>query len=291
MPADATLTAEDEPKALAWAPACSVPALIVVAPLKEFSPERTSVPLPVLSKEDVPEPRSPAIVKVPVPSWWTMISEFAAPIWPPASVPLLEPVNRIAPEVSVRIFVDAPRLIVCAPAEVSTVRESTERVVIPFCQLNGLLNPAVVNSPAAELELFASVVSAVRRVMLPELTLARPVPLASVTKAYPSTPLGAVVVTARVPVLAELRSTWSVAAAPRLVMAPRAMVAKVPLFGSTTKILLVPAASVSPAKPCKLPPDAPTSLSVPPPRVRGDDPSIDPPATESVPAVITVEPV
>ena len=80
MAPEATLTAEVEPKATAGAPACSVPALIVVAPLKEFSPERTSVPVPVLSNEDVPEPRSPETVKIPLPSWWTMISEFAAPI-------------------------------------------------------------------------------------------------------------------------------------------------------------------------------------------------------------------
>ena len=92
-------------------------------------------------------------------------------------------VKRMAPEVSVRTFVAAPRLIVCAPEEVSTVRESAERVVMPFCQLNGLLNPAVVNSPDAEFELSASVVSEVRRAMLPPLTLASPVPVASVTSA------------------------------------------------------------------------------------------------------------
>ena len=162
---------------------------------------------------------------------------------------------------------------------------------MPFCQLNEPVSPAVVNSPVAEFALSASVVSAVRRVMLPELTLARPVPLVSVTKAYPSTPSAAVVVTARVPVFAELRSIDSVAAAPRLVRAPRAIVTPVPLFGSTVKVLLVPAASVSPAKVCVLPPEAPTSLSVPPPRVSGDDALIEPPLSASVPALTTVDPV
>ena len=164
---------------------------------------------------------------------------------------------------------------------------------MPFCQLNEPVSPAVVNSPVAEFALSASVVSAVRRVMLPELTLARPVPLVSVTKAYPSTPSEAVVVTDRVPVLAELRSIDKVAAAPRLVSAPRAMVAPVPLFGSTVKVLLVPAASVSPAKVCVLPPEAPTSLSVPPPRVSDDDALTEPPMEASiakVPACTAVDP-
>ena len=94
----------------------------------------------------------------------------------------MEPVKRIAPDVSVRTLVAAPRLIVCAPPEVSTVRESAERVVTP-CQLNGLLKPAVVNEPEAELESAASAVGEVKRAIVPLVTLAKPVPVASVTSA------------------------------------------------------------------------------------------------------------
>ena len=98
----------------------------------------TSVPAPSLVRLPVPPLTRLLTVRTPAPFCWTNSSAFDAPTWPPVSVPLFAPTNCKAPLVSVSTLVAAPRLIVCAPAVVSTVRELTERAVTPLLQSNGL---------------------------------------------------------------------------------------------------------------------------------------------------------
>ena len=104
----------------------------------------------------------------------------------------------------------------------------------------------------------------------------------------------AVVATARVPPLAEERSTSSVAEVPRVIVLPSVSVVPVPPFGSTVIVLFVPAASVRfPSVCAPLPVAAPRTAKLPPPRLSADVALSEPVerSSSSVPAFTVVAPV
>ena len=251
---------------------------------------RLELPLPLAITE--------LMAMAPLPHWFTMRSELPAvllrsvPLW---IVKLFAPAITKPPVLTVAVL--PPKSQILLPAAVSTVREfkaaaTTVLVIVPAVVVRKFV-VALFGLPAAR------TVPGVRRVTLPAVTVAKPVPpLSLIVKPPPMRPLvrvGFQAISAVAGVPAEV-SKWSERPA-ALVTAALVMVrvVLVPPLGVMTR-LLAPAVRARLASVCAvtLAPVLPRTLKVPPPRARAEEAESAPlpvMSSSSVPSLTVVVPV